>query len=80
MDTVGENLKAIRSRVVIPTSIPGLVTDRVLVMSYLNGVPLTQLHKHASDLPEWKKKAAIKQVLYPHLHAAAINKASQLSA
>ena len=62
MDTVSENLKGMRRRVIVPNSIPGLVTDRVLVMTYLNGVPLTQLHNHASDLPEWKKKAAVKRV------------------
>lgn len=62
MDTVAESLKAIRSRVVIPTSIPGLVTDRVLVMSFLDGVPLTQLSRHTSNLSDAQKTVAMKRV------------------
>jgi predicted unusual protein kinase regulating ubiquinone biosynthesis (AarF/ABC1/UbiB family) len=62
MDQTNENLKAIRSRVVVPHSIPGLVTERVLVMTYLDGVPLTQLEKHVQNISPAKKKAAFKRV------------------
>jgi predicted unusual protein kinase regulating ubiquinone biosynthesis (AarF/ABC1/UbiB family) len=62
MDTVAKNLKPIQRRVVIPRSVPGLVTNRMLVMHYLDGVPLTQLGRHTRSLSEAKKRAAMKRV------------------
>ena len=41
MDTVSEELRSIRDRVVIPTSVPGLVTNKLLVMNFLDGVQRT---------------------------------------
>jgi hypothetical protein len=68
MDTVAGNLKPIRSRVVIPTSVPGLVTDRMLVMSYLDGLPLTQLGTRA-NLSEEQKRMALRRVRPSHCMA-----------
>lgn len=65
MDTVAENLRAIRNRVVIPRSVPGLVTRRVLVMEYLDGVPLTQLGSRVSNLSAVQKKMAMTRVRTP---------------
>lgn len=62
MDQTNETLKGIRSRVVVPHSIPGLVTNRVLVMSCLDGIPLTQLSKYVKDKPLAVQKAAFKRV------------------
>lgn len=62
MDQTHHTLRAIRNRVVVPHSIPGLVTDRVLVMNYLDGVPLTQLGKHVKNQSPAKQKAAFKRV------------------
>ena len=62
MDTVAENLRPIRSRVVIPRSVPGLVTRRMLVMEFLEGVPLTQLGSRVSGLSAAAKKAAMTRV------------------
>jgi hypothetical protein len=62
MDTVSLNLAKIRRRVEVPTSIPGLVTKCVLVMTFLDGVPLTQLDKHTSGLSEAKRKASFRTV------------------
>jgi predicted unusual protein kinase regulating ubiquinone biosynthesis (AarF/ABC1/UbiB family) len=62
MDTTYSNLKHIRKRLVVPHSIPGLVTSRVMVMSYLNGVPLTKLGEHVNNLPLAQRKMAFKQV------------------
>jgi predicted unusual protein kinase regulating ubiquinone biosynthesis (AarF/ABC1/UbiB family) len=62
MDTVAEELKPIRARVVVPTSVPGLVTDRLLVMKYLDGVPLTQLGSKMSGYSDAQKKAGLTRV------------------
>lgn len=62
MDTTHETLKGIRGRVAVPHSVPGLVTSRVLVMSYLDGVPLTQLGKYVKDQSPAAQKAAFKRV------------------
>ena len=66
MDTVAEELKGIRSRVIVPTSVPGLVTDRLLVMQYLDGVPLTQLGSKMSGYSEAQKRVGLKRVRFPH--------------
>jgi ABC1 atypical kinase-like domain len=62
MDMISLNLAKIRPRVEVPTSIPGLVTKRVLVMKFLDGVPMTQLAKFTSGLSVAKQKAAFKRV------------------
>lgn len=66
MDTVAEELKGICSRVVVPTSVPGLVTDRLLVMQYLDGVPLTQLGSKMSGYTEAQKRVGLKRVRFAH--------------
>lgn len=62
MDTTCANLRHIRRRVVVPHSIPGLVTNRVLTMSYLQGVPLTKLEGHMTDVPPHLRKVAFRKV------------------
>jgi aarF domain-containing kinase len=62
MDTVAKNLKHIHRRVIIPRSVPGLVTKRMLIMDYLDGVPLTQLASRTANLSEAKKIVAMKRV------------------
>lgn len=42
-DAVAGHLSGMRARVVVPRSIHGLVTQRLLVMEYIDGVPLMQL-------------------------------------
>ena len=46
--------------VVVPRSVPGLVTRRVLTMGFVDGVPLTRLEGHVSrmELPKRLKVAA----------------------
>lgn len=46
--------------VVVPRSVPGLVTRRVLTMGFVDGVPLTRLEGHVSrmKLPKRLKVAA----------------------
>lgn len=63
MDSVHKHLKkAMRGRVVVPRSIPGLVTKRVLVMDYLRGVPLTKLGSRMKNIPPRMKPAASERV------------------
>jgi hypothetical protein len=62
MDTIAHDLRAIRSRVAIPTSVPGLVTDRMLVMQYLDGVPLTQLGSKMAGLSAAERRMGLKRV------------------
>ncbi|KAK3258652.1 hypothetical protein CYMTET_32316 [Cymbomonas tetramitiformis] len=38
MDCIADNLKCIRGKLTVPRSIPGLVTRRLLVMDYLDGI------------------------------------------
>ena len=38
MDTIATHLKDQQSRILVPNSIPGLVSDRLLVMNFLDGV------------------------------------------
>ena len=48
------------ANVVVPRSVPGLVTRRVLTMGFVDGVPLTRLEGHVSrlKLPKRLKVAA----------------------
>lgn len=62
MDQTHEALKHLRARVLVPHSIPGLVTNKVLVMSYLDGTPLNQLRERAESMPAAHRKAALKMV------------------
>ena len=39
-------LQKLNHRIEVPRSVPGLVTDRLLVMSFLEGVPITRLDRH----------------------------------
>jgi len=64
MDTTCANLKRIRDRVVVPHSIPGLVTSRVLTMTYLEGVPLTNMREHVSKLSLMQRKVAFQRVSF----------------
>lgn len=63
MDTISERLKGIRDRVLVPKSMPGLVTDRALVMEYLDGVQITKLASEMSGLSEGRRKLAARRIL-----------------
>ena len=63
MDQVHRHLhKSMRGRVVVPCSIPGLVTKRVMVMDYLPGLPISQLASRTAHLPARVKAAASNRV------------------
>ncbi|MEW5318649.1 MAG: hypothetical protein WDW38_009856 [Sanguina aurantia] len=63
MDTIAHHLRDHSSHVAVPRSVPGLVTPRLLVMSFLEGVPLTEAAKHMTSLAGWKREAAKKLIL-----------------
>lgn len=54
--------RSMRGRVVVPRSIPGLVTKRVIVMDYLPGLPISQLASRTAHLPAHVKAAASRKV------------------
>jgi predicted unusual protein kinase regulating ubiquinone biosynthesis (AarF/ABC1/UbiB family) len=61
MNGIADNLKRIERRVKIPRSVPGLVTKRMLVMDYLDGVQVTRLAD--CNISEAQRKIAAKRVL-----------------
>ncbi len=52
LSTAGANacrapsLQKLNHRIEVPRSVPSLVTDRLLVMNFLEGVPITRLERH----------------------------------
>lgn len=55
MDTIAQHLSGWRGRVLVPQSVPGLVSQRLMVMSYMEGTPLMQLREKIEHLPQWQK-------------------------
>lgn len=55
MDSIASHLSPIQSRVAVPISVPGLVTRRVMAMTYMEGLPLMQLQDKVKHLPKWKR-------------------------
>lgn len=63
MDSVAQSLRGISEKVVVPRSIPGLVTPRVLVMQFMEGIPLRELGSKTKNMSESKKRIAKRLVL-----------------
>lgn len=63
MDTIAHHLRGVSDRISIPKSIGGLVTQRVLVMSFLEGVPLLEASSRISDLSQYKREQAKRRIL-----------------
>eukprot|EP01025_Chloroclados_australasicus_P041555 TRINITY_DN4403_c1_g1_i2.p1 TRINITY_DN4403_c1_g1~~TRINITY_DN4403_c1_g1_i2.p1 ORF type:complete len:589 (-),score=89.91 TRINITY_DN4403_c1_g1_i2:316-2082(-) len=63
MDTIEHNLRHLRAHIEIPTSIPGLVTKKVLVMKFMDGAPLASLKQKTAGLSEQQRMAASKRIL-----------------
>jgi predicted unusual protein kinase regulating ubiquinone biosynthesis (AarF/ABC1/UbiB family) len=55
MDTIAEHLSGWKGRVAVPQSVPGLVTQRCMVMTYMDGLPLMQLKDEVAHLPKWQR-------------------------
>lgn len=54
---------SVRRRIEIPTSVPGLTTERLLVMSFLEGTQITRLEAQMKKLSARQRKAGIKRIL-----------------
>ncbi|KAK9798604.1 hypothetical protein WJX73_007340 [Symbiochloris irregularis] len=55
MDSIAETLQSMENEVTIPRSIPGLVTGNLLVMSLLDGMPITRMQSRAQQLSQWQQ-------------------------
>eukprot|EP00887_Chlorella_sp_A99_P006757 scaffold3.g6757.t1 len=49
MDAVARQFQKLNHRIEVPRSVPGMVTDRLLVMNFLEGVPITRLERHTQN-------------------------------
>jgi hypothetical protein len=56
MDTIAQHLQQLSRSVRVPRSVPGLVSRRVMVMSFMDGLPLLQLKDKVAHLPQWKRE------------------------
>lgn len=56
MDTIAQHLRELSAHVAVPRSVPGLVSRRLMVMSFMNGLPLLQLRDKVAHLPQWKRE------------------------
>lgn len=63
MDAVARQFEKLNRRIEVPRSVPCMVTNRLLVMKFLEGVPITRLDKHTQNLSEAVKRLAAKRIL-----------------
>jgi predicted unusual protein kinase regulating ubiquinone biosynthesis (AarF/ABC1/UbiB family) len=65
MNAVHKSFAPIQSRIVVPSSVTGLVTDRLLVMTFLDGVPITKMRdaKEYQNLSAATKRLAARRIL-----------------
>ena len=63
MDAIYMALQPISKRVAVPQSIPGLVTKQMLIMSYMEGIPLRDLSQKTASLSPKKRRLAKERIL-----------------
>ncbi|KAF6253521.1 hypothetical protein COO60DRAFT_1703776 [Scenedesmus sp. NREL 46B-D3] len=63
MDTIAQHLQRLSRSVRVPRSVPGLVSQRLMVMTYMDGLPLLQLKDKVAHLPQWKREKAARGIL-----------------
>ena len=65
MDAVARQFEKLRHKIVVPRSIPTMVTEKMLVMDFLDGVPITQMRDHVKfqNLGEATKRLAARRIL-----------------
>lgn len=56
--------KGISKKIEIPRSIPGLVTRRLLVMNFLDGLQITRLGDKTKKLSHKKRKIAVERIVH----------------
>lgn len=63
MNKISSDLKSLRKIIEVPKSIPGLVTRRVLVMTFVEGIPLRDLGENTKNLSKRKQQRAKLRIL-----------------
>ncbi|KAH7619626.1 hypothetical protein Ndes2526B_g06607 [Nannochloris sp. 'desiccata'] len=65
MDAVARHFEGQSDKIVVPRSVPTMVTPRLLVMNYLDGVPITRMKDQIAfqNLSEATKRLAAKRIL-----------------
>ena len=63
MDAIALALQPINKRVAVPQSVPGLVTKQMLIMSFMDGIPLRDLSKRVASLSLRKQRKAKERIL-----------------
>jgi predicted unusual protein kinase regulating ubiquinone biosynthesis (AarF/ABC1/UbiB family) len=65
MDAVARHFEGQSDKIVVPRSVPSMVTPRLLVMNYLDGVPITRMKDQIAfqNLSEATKRVAAKRIL-----------------
>lgn len=65
MNAVARQFDGLNHKIVVPRSIPNLVTQRLLVMDYIDGIPITQMKDQVKfqNLSEATKRLAARQIL-----------------
>jgi len=65
MDSVAMHFEGQSDKIVVPRSVPTMVTPRLLVMNYLDGVPITRMKDQIAfqNLSEATKRVAAKRIL-----------------
>ncbi len=57
-------MQGLRKQVEIPRSVPGLVTDRLLVMNYLDGEQITRLKSRVQGMSPSVQRKARQRILH----------------
>lgn len=65
MNAVARQFDGLNHKIVVPRSIPTLVTQKLLVMDYIDGIPITQMKDQVKfqNLSEATKRLAARQIL-----------------
>lgn len=65
MNAVAKQFDGLNHRIVVPRSIPALVTQRLLVMDFIDGIPITKMKDQTQfqNLSEATKRLAARQIL-----------------
>lgn len=65
MNAVAKQFDGLNHKIVVPRSIPALVTQRLLVMDFIDGIPITKMKEQTKfqNLSEATKRLAARQIL-----------------
>ena len=65
MNAVAKQFDGLNHKIVVPRSIPALVTQRLLVMDFIDGIPITKMKDQTKfqNLSEATKRLAARQIL-----------------